>query len=143
MTQYMNPSLNFEMETYQSGLLQAYAIETAIKSQRIAKPDSAGTLYWQMNDAWPSISWSSIDYYGRWKPLQFMAKRLYPDVAIFTVKDKVYAVSDELYHVTALTFIEIYDLRGTQLKKIEKEIKLVPNEVKIIYEIKKEDYGES
>ena len=52
-----------------------------------------------MNDAWPAISWSSIDYYGRWKPLQFMAKRLYPDVAIFVVKDKIYAVNDKLYEV--------------------------------------------
>ena len=112
MSKYMRTSLNFEMETYQSGLLQAYAIELAIKSQRVSKPDSAGTLYWQMNDAWPSISWSSIDYYGRWKPLQFMAKRLYPDVAIFVVKDKIYVVSDELYEVKALTLIKVFDLNG-------------------------------
>jgi beta-mannosidase len=49
----------------------------------MAKPMSYGTLYWQMNDAWPAISWSSIDYYGRWKPLQYMAKRLYPDVVVY------------------------------------------------------------
>ena len=112
MTQYMKKSLNFELETYQSGLLQAFAIELAIKAQRIAKPASFGTLYWQFNDAWPAISWSSIDYYGRWKPLQFMAKRLYPDVAIFVVKDKIYAVSDELYEVKALTLIKVFDLNG-------------------------------
>jgi beta-mannosidase len=80
----MSEAKNFEMEVYQSGLLQAYAIEIAIKAQRIAKPKSFGTLYWQMNDAWPAVSWSSIDYFGRWKPLQYMAKRLYADVAIFT-----------------------------------------------------------
>ncbi|MCB0368208.1 MAG: hypothetical protein KDD45_01905 [Bdellovibrionales bacterium] len=105
MKQYMKKSLNFELETYQSGLLQAFAIELAIKAQRSAKPDSQGTLYWQMNDAWPAISWSSIDYYGRWKPLQFMAKRLYPDVAIFVVKDSIFAVSDKLYPVAAVAFI--------------------------------------
>lgn len=105
MTQYMKKSINFEMETYQSGLLQAFAIELAIKAQRVAKPSSYGTLYWQFNDAWPAISWSSIDYFGRWKPLQFMAKRLYPDVAIYFLKDSIYAVNDKLYPVTALVII--------------------------------------
>ena len=79
----MKPSKNFEMETYLSGILQAYAIEIAISAQRMAKPMCGGSLYWQMNDAWPGISWSSIDYYGRWKPLQYMAKRSFTNIAIF------------------------------------------------------------
>ena len=69
----------------------------AIKAQRSAKPFSYGTLYWQLNDAWPGITWSSIDYFGRWKPLQFMAKRLYADIAIFANEGKITVVSDELY----------------------------------------------
>jgi len=118
MNSYMKPPLNFELETYQSGLL--HAIEVAIKAQRIAKPKSFGTLYWQFNDAWPGISWSSIDYYGRWKPLQFMAKRLYPDVAIFTQNNKVYAINDKLYEVTVLAIIKFFALDGKLLKKYEK-----------------------
>ena len=51
MTQYMKKSLNFELEAYQSGLLQAFAVEIAIKHQRASKPRSFGTLYWQLNDA--------------------------------------------------------------------------------------------
>ena len=82
-----------------SGLVQAYGLEIAITGQRTAKPKSWGTLYWQFNDAWPAISWSSIDYYGRWKPLQFMAKRLYPNLAIFCKDGQVIAVNDFLYEV--------------------------------------------
>ena len=41
-----------------------------------------------------------------------MAKRLYPDVAIFVVKDKIYVVSDELYEVKALALIKVFDLNG-------------------------------
>jgi beta-mannosidase len=31
-----------------------------------------GTLYWQLNDSWPVVSWSSIDYYGNWKSPTFI-----------------------------------------------------------------------
>ena len=101
MMRYSHGSLSFELEAYASGLVQAYAIEIAIRAQRVSKPLSFGTLYWQFNDAWPAISWSSIDYYGRWKPLQYMAKRLYKDIAIFYhPKDKkVYAINDKLFTV--------------------------------------------
>lgn len=89
------------MEAYASGLVQAFAIEIAIRAQRTAKPISYGTLYWQMNDAWPAISWSSIDYYGRWKPLQFKAKNLYKDVIMFYnhKKSTLHAINDNLYDI--------------------------------------------
>ena len=36
-----------------------------------------GTLFWQLNDCWPSISWSSIDFYKRPKALYYQIKRSY------------------------------------------------------------------
>lgn len=94
-----------------------------------------------MNDAWPAISWSSIDYFGRWKPLQFMAKRLYPDVAMFVSENRVYAVNDKLYSVESLGVIEFYSLDGKSLKKIEKTVTLKANEVQIVHEITEDNYG--
>lgn len=105
---YMNASVSFEKEAYLSGLVQAYGIEIAIKAQRSSKPKSYGTLYWQFNDAWPAISWSSIDYYGRWKPLQYMAKRLYPNIAVFCLKDnRVVAINDNLFEVDVVVNIKV------------------------------------
>ena len=66
-----------------------------------------------MNDAWPAISWSSIDYFGRWKPLQYMAKRLYPDVAIYCINNKIVAINDNLYPVNALAKLTIQYFNGT------------------------------
>ncbi len=39
-----------------------------------------GSLYWQVNDSNPVISWSSIDYFCRWKALHYYAKRFYAPV---------------------------------------------------------------
>lgn len=41
-----------------------------------------GSLYWQINDNWPVASWASIDYYGRWKALHYMAAKFYAPVAV-------------------------------------------------------------
>ena len=51
---------DFEEYVHLSQLSQAYGMEVAIEAHRTAKPYNMGTLYWQLNDAWPVTSWSSI-----------------------------------------------------------------------------------
>ena len=46
-----------------------------------------GSIYWQLNDNWPVASWSSIDYFGRWKALHYIAKRAYDNVLVSCAKD--------------------------------------------------------
>ena len=55
-------------------ILQGMAIKYAVEHWRRTMPRGMGTLYWQLNDCWPVASWSSLDYFGRWKALHYMAR---------------------------------------------------------------------
>jgi len=82
---------DFEEYVHLSQLSQAYGMEIAIEAHRTAKPYNMGTLYWQLNDAWPVTSWSSIDYYGRPKVLQERLKTLFAPV-LLSLDQKDYGV---------------------------------------------------
>lgn len=91
---------DFVKYNYVSQLLQARGMQVAIEAHRRAKPYNMGTLYWQLNDCWPVVSWSSIDYLGNWKALHYQIKRSFENQVILTEeKDGVlnfFAVNDEL-----------------------------------------------
>lgn len=66
---------------YLSQLQQSEGVAKAIVAHRLAMPYCMGTLFWQFNDCWPSISWSAVDYFNQPKALYFQTKRLFKDVA--------------------------------------------------------------
>ncbi|MFX1571325.1 MAG: glycoside hydrolase family 2 protein [Promethearchaeota archaeon] len=72
----------FEHQIILSQITQAEAIEYGVEHWRQNRTDyhCMGSLYWQLNDCWPVVSWSSLDYYGRWKALQYFAKRFYQPI---------------------------------------------------------------
>lgn len=82
----------FENMLYLSQAQQAWAIETAVVYWRSLMPYCMGTLFWQLNDVWPVSSWSSIEYSGKWKLLQYDARRFYSPLVplLYTDKGKLY-----------------------------------------------------
>ncbi|MEO7600505.1 MAG: glycoside hydrolase family 2 protein [Opitutus sp.] len=62
---------------YLSQLNQAYCMQTGVEHWRRNMPRSMGALYWQLNDCWPVASWSSIEFTGRWRALQYVARRFF------------------------------------------------------------------
>jgi len=87
MTRYFRFPQNFEQMVFLSQIQQGLAIKTAIEYWRSTKPRCMGTLYWQINDTYPVASWSSLDYGGQWKLLQYMAKRFYNPITVVAVPD--------------------------------------------------------
>ncbi|MGA7573084.1 MAG: glycoside hydrolase family 2 protein [Terriglobales bacterium] len=105
---------DFASFLYVSQVLQAEAIKIGTEHLRRHRPRTMGAIYWQLNDCWPVASWSSIDYYGRWKALQYYARRFYSDllvsphqqdggVAVYVVSDKTTPVAGEL-RLRVMTF---------------------------------------
>jgi beta-mannosidase len=68
---------SFNSCVYLTQIVQAYAIKYAVEHWRRHMPRCMGAVYWQLNDCWPGPSWASIDSFGRWKALQYEAKRFF------------------------------------------------------------------
>lgn len=84
---YQNPK-DFESLVYTSQILQAESIRYGVEHWRRHRGRCMGALYWQLNDCWPTVSWSSVDYYGRWKALHYAAKNFYSPVLLSAKEDE-------------------------------------------------------
>ena len=88
----------FESFVYASQIVQGDCLITAIEHFRRNRGRCMGSTYWQINDSNPVISWSTIDYFGRWKASHYYVKRSYAPVLISAImKDnniQIYLVND-------------------------------------------------
>lgn len=106
---------------YLSQVMQGQGIALGLRAHRAAAPYCMGTLYWQLNDAWPAVSWSSIDYYGAWKALHYQTKRAFEPIILVpdTAKGKVLIAHDPLPNsVNAVLEVSIYDFSGNLHREI-------------------------
>jgi beta-mannosidase len=71
---YGGNTSNLSRFAYFSQVMQAYALEMGIVSLRGSKPLCMGSLYWQLTDVWPVISWATVDYYGTYKIAQYRVR---------------------------------------------------------------------
>lgn len=107
----------FEDFVYVGLVLQGQGIRRGLEAHRRMRPYCMGTLYWQLNDSWPVVSWSGIDYYGNRKALHYQAKRAFAPVLVSAVSRQdslaVYLVSDRLDTLRHLTLeYEVRDFAG-------------------------------
>ncbi len=82
IAEYYRHPKDLESIVYVSQASQAECVRYAIEHLRQNRGRCMGTTYWQLNDNWPTASWASIDYFGRWKGLHYCAKRCYDPVLV-------------------------------------------------------------
>ena len=127
MLYYLSENLRYPKDLthllYASQVLQGMAIKYGVEHWRRNRGRCMGTLYWQINDDWPAPSWSSIDYFGRWKALHYMAQKFYaPHAVSMTLEDQRCHVyfSNESFETTEYSLtLSIRDLSGNVLETYE------------------------
>ena len=120
----------FEDLVYLSQITQADCVAYATEHWRRHRGRCNGSLYWQLNDNWPVTSWSSIDYAGRAKALQYYARRFNEPVCV-TIDDhrgatKIF-VHNDTREARSLTLAqELMDFNGRVLYAIERPVEAPP-----------------
>ncbi|WP_033922178.1 beta-mannosidase [Sphingomonas sp. 37zxx] len=136
--QRVRKAADFADFAYLTQVNQMEAIELAARHHRACRPTTLGSLYWQMNDVWPAISWASVDYFGRWKLLNFAARRFFAPQAIVaerTDKTRITLVSDALTPIAATWRLSVRDMGGAILSQREAAVTLPANGVQHIAEL--------
>jgi len=121
---------DFVSLVYLSMALQAEGIRYGVEHWRRHPDRVAGILYWQLNDCWPVASWSSLDYFGRWKALHYAARRFYAPLML-SIEDKppkqgVYVSNDLLEPWEGTVNWSLEALAGEALTSGQAPVKAAP-----------------
>lgn len=144
---YYKVPTDFEQFLYMSQVLQANGIKMAIEAHRRAMPYCMGSLYWQINDCWPVASWSSTDFYHKWKAMHYSARKAYQPILVSSLENtgvlQVYGVSDYLEDTTVLLDLSVVDFSGKLIREQSLQVILKKNTSTLLSEVKVEEliYG--
>jgi beta-mannosidase len=130
---------DFVSMVYLSMALQAEGIRYGVEHWRRHPDRVAGILYWQLNDCWPVASWSSLDYFGRWKALHYAARRFYEPL-LLSIEDKtpeqrVYVSNDWLEDWQGAVKWSLETLEGEVLTSGHAPVNVAPQASTLVCEL--------
>jgi len=101
-------------------------------------PHCMGSLYWQLNDCWPTISWATLDYFYRWKAAHYAVKKAFEPIITTANADEsgvnVFVVSDRLEPIKATLNVELMDFSGNRVFSEQKDITIKANTSTLAWE---------
>ncbi|MDI3256980.1 MAG: glycoside hydrolase family 2 protein [Kyrpidia sp.] len=120
MAGYTGIPETFDQYLMYSMLTQAEGLRLAVEHYRRRKFATSGALIWQLNDCWPGISWSIIDYEGLPKAAYYYAKRFFHPY-LLTLEEQgdewvLWAVWDGWGLLRDEVQVEVVDFQGNRLK---------------------------
>ena len=137
---------DFKGILYVSQILQGMAIKCGAEHFRRDREYCNGALYWQLNDSWPGASWSSVDYYGRYKALHYMAKRFFEPVSQSLIMDEpkerkystynheeisvaAYVINDGVESIGVKCRMTLYGIDGREIVHYDDSTHVIPGKV--------------
>ena len=136
----------FEKQVILSQITQAEAIQYGVEYWRQNRNEfhCMGSIYWQLNDCWPVASWSSFDYYGRWKALHYLAKRFYSPLlpSVKEYEDKVeFWITNDYSSPSSVTFYwKLFNDNGKILTNGSYNVEIHPCSSQLLETVKLSEY---
>lgn len=142
MARYYHTPRKFEDFVYLGLVMQGEGMKKGMLAHRRNRPRCMGSLYWQLNDSWPVVSWSGIDYFNNRKALHYKAREAFAPVGVdmFVNEEngntEFYVFSDELQARRNLTLhIRLIDFDGKTLKEIKQPVSTPANQSLLVKSI--------
>ncbi|BCW90831.1 hypothetical protein sos41_40070 [Alphaproteobacteria bacterium SO-S41] len=109
--------------------IQAEGLKFGIEHFRRRRPHCSGALLWQLNDCWPSVSWSLIDYDGTAKAGYHAVRRAFgPILASFRTCDdgqiELWITNDRLTPVDTRFTLSLERLTGETVHREARSVQL-------------------
>ena len=128
MLDWFRMPADFDSTLWLSQLLQALAMKMACEHWRQSMPRTMGALIWQLNDTWPGASWSTLDYFGRWKATHYFARRFFAPLLVSAVENvatgtvQPYVTSDLAEPARCLLSWTLTDVEGKLLRRGQQDV---------------------
>lgn len=121
---------NFGDTLWLTQLNQAWTMRYGVEHWRRDMPKSMAAAIWQYNDCWPCATWSMVDYFRRWKAVQYQSKHFFAPVLVSGVLDAksgradLYVTSDQPQDAAGELAWSVTNLAGEVLRQGSKQIDL-------------------
>ncbi|KAF8345546.1 glycoside hydrolase family 2 protein [Amanita rubescens] len=118
-----NSNQTFAQWCYSTQIFQAMTMVSQIAFYRRGAglgENNLGSLVWQLNDIWQGVSWSSIEYSGRWKVLQYALTEIYSPVVAYPFWTPETETLQITANVRGTATVSIYDWNGTLHHEFER-----------------------
>ncbi len=137
MDMYYHEPKNFEDFVYIGLVMQGNGMEESVEAMRRGRDYCMGALYWQINDDWPVVSWSSIDYYGNWKAQHYRMRDVFAPLALgVKFQDNqlnYYTMSDYLNDMNNLQLtVQVVDFNKGVVKQLKEKVNAKANASHIV-----------
>ncbi len=130
---------DFDEFIYKGQLVQAEALKCAVEHWRRRKFNTAGAMFWQLNDCWPVNSWAVIDSALRPKAGYYFAKKFFAPVLLTFKKVEntleVWIANDLLKDVTGNLALNFSSLAGKRAWTKALAVHVKSNSSTKVYEI--------